>query len=335
MPQKSKNGKAKGKQIPARSKANTFKTKSSGGSASFKPKTFEPKGRKKFADSRSVMEDQPRRRPASPSRGRGAIKARQTLTFSQGKPQPLSVDNKPVDEKIAKRIAAASRWSRREAEVLVQEGRVTINGELQTSAAVRVRTEDKVTVDGHPLPSPPAPQMWLYYKPVGYLTTKKDPEGRQTIYDNLPRKMRGMISVGRLDINSEGLLLITNNGAMARYAELPITGWQRCYAVRVFGTIEDGMFDELRAGTTVEGVRYRPMRIEINRQTGRNSWLYIIIEEGKNREVRKAMEHVGLQVNRLVRNSYGPFELGKMKPGDIQQVPGPEVKKAFKAMLCE
>ena len=236
-------------------------------------------------------------------------------------------------DKIAKRIASSSRWSRREAEVLVQEGRVSVNGIVETSPAIRVTDKDKITVDDNPLREAPTPQLWLYYKPVGYITTRKDPDGRPTIYDNLPRKMRGMISVGRLDLNSEGLLLITNNGAISRYAELPKTGWKRCYSVRVFGDINDEMFNDLRAGTVVEGVRYRPMTIEINRQTGRNSWLYIVIEEGKNREVRKAMNHIGLQVNRLIRKSYGPFELGKMKPGEVQEVSLFEINKTFKPVL--
>ena len=259
--------------------------------------------------------------------------------FNKNHPKKTSAGKQEINpqqdgEKIAKRIAAASRWSRREAEAIVREGRVTVNEEVQTSPAIRVHANDKIAIDGHALSEPPTPQVWLYYKPTGYITTKKDPEGRPTIYDNLPRKMRGMISIGRLDINSEGLLLITNNGALSRYAELPKTGWKRCYSVRVFGDIrDDKMFEELRAGATVDGVRYKPMTIELNRQTGRNAWLYIVIEEGKNREVRKAMNHIGLQVNRLIRKSYGPFEIGSMRPGDIQQIPMSQVREAFKEAL--
>jgi 23S rRNA pseudouridine2605 synthase len=229
-------------------------------------------------------------------------------------------ENSPPGERIAKVIARSGRASRREAERLVEAGRVAVNGKLIASPALNVTAADRITVDGEPLGPPDPPRLWLYHKPSGLVTTERDEKGRPTVFGALPEGMPRVMSVGRLDLNSEGLLLLTNDGEIKRKMELPSTGWTRKYRVRVHGTPEDTVFEPLRRGLVVEGERFQPMTVTLDRQQGANAWVTVSLKEGKNREVRRAMEAVGLSVNRLIRVSYGPFRLGDLKPGAVEEV---------------
>lgn len=227
-----------------------------------------------------------------------------------------------TSERIAKYLARAGVASRREVERMIAEGRVSMNGKRLDTPAVKVAAGDRIEVDGKPVEPPAATKLWRYHKPAGLVTTHADPEGRETVFDALPKEIGRVISIGRLDLTSEGLLLLTNDGALARALELPSTGWTRRYRARAFGTIDQAAVNKLRAGVTVEGIRYGPMEVEVERETGSNIWLNIGIKEGKNREVRKALDSVGLRVNRLIRTAYGPFQLGDLPRGEIKAVPG-------------
>jgi len=226
----------------------------------------------------------------------------------------------PPGERIAKVIARAGVASRREAERLIEAGRVTVNGQKISRAALNVTPDDKVAVDGRALDAPEPARLWLYHKPTGRVTTTRDEQGRATIYDDLPGDMPRVVSIGRLDLNSEGLLLLTNDGALKRRLELPSTGWLRRYRVRVNGRPEDSAFEPLRRGLTVGGETFQPMTVTLDRQQGANAWITVAIREGKNREIRRAMEDVGLRVNRLIRLSFGPFQLGQLKPGEVEEI---------------
>jgi 23S rRNA pseudouridine2605 synthase len=228
--------------------------------------------------------------------------------------------NTPPGDRIAKVIARAGRASRREAERLIEAGRVTVNGQKITSPALNVTPADKIVVDGRALAAPEPARLWLYHKPVGRVTTTRDEQGRPTIYDDLPEDMPRVMSIGRLDLNSEGLLLLTNDGELKRKLELPSTGWLRRYRARVNGRPTDATFDPLRKGLVIEGEKFQPMTVTLDRQQGANAWVSVSIREGKNREVRRAMEAVGLIVNRLIRLSYGPFQLGQLKPGAVEEI---------------
>ena len=229
-------------------------------------------------------------------------------------------DGKPNGERIAKVIARSGLCSRRDAEVLIGEKRVSVNGAVIESAALDVSPSDKVLVDGKPLAMRQPPRLWRFHKPKGRVTTHKDPEGRPTVFDALPENLPRLISVGRLDFNTEGLLLLTNDGDLARHLELPSTGWTRRYRVRAFGRIEQSKLDELAAGLRTDGVNYGPIEATLEREQGDNVWITLSIREGKNREVRRIMEHLGLSVNRLIRVSFGPFILGDIEPGQIEEV---------------
>lgn len=226
----------------------------------------------------------------------------------------------PTGDRIAKVLARAGVASRREAERMVEEGRITVNGLRIDSPALNVTPRDKVLVDGQPLAPPEPARLWLYHKPTGLVTTERDEKGRETVFETLPPDMPRVMSVGRLDINSEGLLLLTNDGGLKRRLELPSTGWLRKYRVRVNGRPSDADLAPLRAGIVVEGEKFQPMVVAIDRQQGANAWLTVGIREGRNREVRRAMEHVGLVVNRLIRVSYGPFQLGPLAVGGVEEV---------------
>jgi 23S rRNA pseudouridine2605 synthase len=226
----------------------------------------------------------------------------------------------PAGERIAKVIARAGIASRREAERLIEEGRVTVNGQKVLRAALNVTPADKVVVNGRALEAPEPARLWLYHKPTGLVTTTRDEQGRRTIYDDLPEDMPRVMSVGRLDLNSEGLLLLTNDGELKRKLELPSTGWLRRYRVRVNGRPTEATFEPLRKGLVVEGEAFQPMIVSLDRQQGANAWITVAIREGKNREIRRAMEAVGLVVNRLIRLSYGPFQLGQLKPGAVEEI---------------
>jgi 23S rRNA pseudouridine2605 synthase len=223
-------------------------------------------------------------------------------------------------ERIAKVMARAGLCSRREAERWIAEGRVAVNARTLESPAVTVGENDVITVDGKPLPQRPQARLWRYHKPEGLVTTHRDPEGRPTVFERLPKELGRVISVGRLDIASEGLLLLTNSGTLARRLELPSTGWTRRYRVRVFGTVNEKGLAGLGKGITVDGVRYGPVQAGIDAASGSNTWLTLSLKEGKNREVRRVLEHLGLQVNRLIRVGYGPFQLGNLQRGEVEEV---------------
>lgn len=231
-------------------------------------------------------------------------------------------DKTPPGDRIAKVLARAGVASRREAERMIAAGRVTVNGDKITSPALNVTESDRITVDDKPLAAAEQPRLWLYHKPAGLVTTARDEKGRRTVFDALPDTMPRVMSVGRLDLNSEGLLLLTNDGDLKRKMELPSTGWLRRYRVRVRGYPSEDTVKPLRSGITVDGLTYQPMTVTLDRQQGANAWLTISIREGKNREIRRAMEAVGLSVNRLLRLSYGPFQLGELKAGAVEEVRG-------------
>jgi 23S rRNA pseudouridine2605 synthase len=234
----------------------------------------------------------------------------------------MSAPETPEDgERIAKVIARAGVCSRREAERLIAEGRVALDGNTLTSPAVTVTAEARITIDGEPLPAPTPARLWRYHKPAGLITSAHDPQGRPTVFEALPPELGRVLSIGRLDLNSEGLLLLTNDGALKRRLELPASGWTRRYRARVHGRVAPEKLAGLAKGVRVDGVDYGPIRAELERQTGSNAWVKVALTEGKNREVRKVLEHLGLAVNRLIRVAYGPFQLGRLARGAVEEVP--------------
>ncbi|MHA1107477.1 MAG: pseudouridine synthase [Alphaproteobacteria bacterium] len=224
-------------------------------------------------------------------------------------------------ERIAKRLARAGLCSRREAERWIVDGRVRVDGAVLTTPACVVTDESDIVVDGKKLVAAAPARLWRYHKPNGLICTNSDPEGRETVFDHLPKTLPRVILVGRLDLTSEGLLLLTNDGEVARRMELPTTGWRRRYRVRVFGRPDEEALGKLAKGITIDGVKYGAIDAELERIQGRNAWLIMTITEGKNREVRKVAEHLGLMVNRLIRTSFGPFQLGSLRPDTIDEVP--------------
>jgi 23S rRNA pseudouridine2605 synthase len=225
-------------------------------------------------------------------------------------------------ERIAKRIARSGFCSRRDAERLIAESRVKLNGRVLTTPAVTVGPSDKIEIDGEPLAATERTRLFLFNKPKGLVTTNRDPQGRPTVFSILPAEFPRVVTIGRLDINTEGLLLLTNDGGLARVLELPATGWLRRYRVRAHGTIDQPTLDKLRRGITIDGMVYGAVEAKIDRVQGTNLWLTVGLREGKNREVKRVLEHLGLGVNRLIRVSYGPFQLGELKPGEVEEVRG-------------
>jgi 23S rRNA pseudouridine2605 synthase len=233
---------------------------------------------------------------------------------------PREPDPGAGTERIAKRLARAGVASRRVSETMILAGRVRVNGRVIDSPALNVTEADRVEVDGRPLAAPEHVRLWRYHKPVGLVTSERDEQGRDTVFQHLPGDLPRVMSVGRLDLNSEGLLLLTNDGDLKRRLELPSTGWVRKYRVRAKGNPTDSLLEPLRRGVAVERERFQPMSVAIDRQQGANAWMTIGIREGKNREIRRALETVGLSVNRLIRVSYGPFQLGDLAPGAVEEV---------------
>ncbi len=230
-------------------------------------------------------------------------------------------------ERIAKRLARAGLCSRREGERWIYDGRVSVDGTVLRSPATTVNAQAKVTVDGKLIPHPTEPRLWRYHKPRGLLTTHRDPRGRKTVFDLLPAELPRTISVGRLDINSEGLLLLTNNGDLARHLELPNTGLSRQYRVRIRGIINSSALESLKKGITVKGTRYGPIFATVDRQLRSNAWLSLTLKEGKNREVRRVLNHLGFDVNRLIRVGYGPFRLGTLAPQTLDEIHSRRITK--------
>ena len=249
--------------------------------------------------------------------GRGAYRERKP-DFEKRAARPPR--EKKSGERIAKVLSRAGLASRRDAEEWIVQGRVTVNGRVINSPALDVTANDAITVDGKPLPPRERTRLFLYHKPRGLMTTHADPEGRPTVFDNLPEGLPRLISIGRLDFNTEGLLLLTNDGGLARALELPDTGWLRRYRVRAHGEVTQAQLDELKKGVEVEGVKYGPIDATLERDQGANVWLVFAIREGKNREVRNVLAHLGLEVNRLIRVSYGPFQLAELGEGQVEEV---------------
>ena len=228
---------------------------------------------------------------------------------------------RPAGERIAKFLARAGISSRRDAEAMIAAGRVALNGQAVSHPATFVAADDIVLVDGKPVATPARTRLWRYHKPAGLVTTHRDPEGRPTVFEKLPAALPRVISVGRLDLTSEGLLLLTNDGALARLLELPATGWIRRYRVRVYGAVDPARLAALARGTTIEGVRYGPIEAGLDSRKGENAWLSVALREGRNREIRKVMASLDLVVTRLIRISYGPFQLGLLPRGAVEEIP--------------
>lgn len=223
-------------------------------------------------------------------------------------------------ERIAKRIARSGLCSRRDAERLIGEGRVSVNGRRLDSPAVNVADKDRITVDGRALPEAEPTRLWRYHKPKGLVTSTRDPQGRPVVFDRLPETLPRVVAVGRLDFNTEGLLLLTNDGGLARVLELPSTAWLRRYRVRAHGAVTQEQLDALKEGVTIDGIAYGAIEARLERQQGAKVWLDFALREGKNREVKKVLESLGLAVNRLIRVSYGPFMLRDLAPGAAEEI---------------
>jgi 23S rRNA pseudouridine2605 synthase len=239
----------------------------------------------------------------------------------------------PKGERIAKVVARAGLGSRRDVERWIADGRVAVDGKVLTTPAFIVTPENRVTVDGRDLPAAERARLFRFHKPRGMLTTAHDPQGRPTIYDGMPPGLPRLMPVGRLDFNSEGLLLLTNDGGLKRHLELPTTGWVRRYRARVHGRPDAVMLARLKHGITIDDVRYGPIEAEAERQQGSNCWLTVALSEGKNREVRRVLEHLGLPVNRLIRVAYGPFSLGDLPPAACIEVPGKMLRDQMGSLL--
>jgi 23S rRNA pseudouridine2605 synthase len=286
-----------------------------------------PEGRTDWQEHPRSEGDRPRRDNEDDSKifakrpafgGRGAYRER-APDFDKRAPR-AEPKPKKTGERIAKVVARAGLASRRDSEEWITQGRVTVNGRVINSPALDVTANDVIAVDGKVLPPRERTRLFMYHKPRGLMTTHADPEGRPTVFDNLPEGLPRLISIGRLDFNTEGLLLLTNDGGLARALELPDTGWLRRYRVRAHGTVTQGQLDTLREGVEVDGVKYGPIEATLEHDSSANVWIVIAIREGKNREVRNILGHLGLEVNRLIRVSYGPFQLGEIAEGEVDEV---------------
>ena len=270
------------------------------------------------------------KRSNSEQRGEGAIKKRFQHAAKGSKKKPsaqlssgsIDEDMMSRSERIAKVIARAGVCSRRDAEAWIENGRVQLNGELLTSPAVTVTAKDIVLVDGQRLPARERTRLWLYHKPRGLVTTNKDPQGRPTVFSRLPEDLPRVLTVGRLDINTEGLLLLTNDGGLARVLELPSTGWLRRYRVRAFGKVTQADLEGLKDGIAIDGILYGAIEATLDKEQGDNVWMTVGLREGKNREVKRVFDYLGLTVNRLIRLSFGPFQLMDLPENDVREIRG-------------
>ncbi len=233
----------------------------------------------------------------------------------------------PKKERIAKFMARAGVASRRNSELLIKAGRVALNGVVVVHPATLAGATDRLTIDGKEVAAPLQTKLWRYHKPANLVTTASDPEGRPTVFSVLPKNIGRVISVGRLDINTEGLLLLTNDGELARYLEHPAQAISRTYRIRAHGVATKEALARLAKGVTIEGIRYRPVRVIVDRQQGSNCWMTMTLSEGKNREIKRLLADIGLQVTRLIRTSYGPFQLGDLAPNTVDEVPARELEK--------
>ena len=259
-------------------------------------------------------------RPNSPRKPSAPITPKTDEQWSEG------------GERIAKYLARAGVASRREIERLIEAGDVSVNGKTLTSAAFKVTGKETIKVGRKTIQAPDATRLWRYHKPSGLITTTDDPAGRRTVFHELPKSLPRVVTVGRLDLTTEGLLLLTNDGELARFLELPKSGMERTYRVRAKGTVTPQKIDELARGITVEGVAYQPIKAVFDREMGANSWLTVTLTEGKKREVRRALESLGLTVNRLIRISYGPFHLTDLKPGQVEEIPADILTQALETL---
>lgn len=242
-----------------------------------------------------------------------------------------------MQERLAKFLARSGVCSRREAETLIKQQRITVNGETISTPAFLVDGSETILFDGEKIQKKDKTRLWLYHKPAGLITSHKDEQDRSTVFDNLPAGLPRVISVGRLDLNSEGLLLLTNDGALSRALELPANGWSRRYRVKVHGFINEVKLKQLEKGVTVDGVVYEPCKITIDSKSASNAWLTVALTEGKNREIRKLMASINLSVARLIRLSYGPFQLGSLKRGEVREVAQKVLKEQLGKIyeICE
>jgi len=238
-------------------------------------------------------------------------------------------------ERIAKFLARSGVASRRDAERLIAAGHVAVNGVVATHPATQVNDNDVLTINGKPIARREQSRLWLYHKPAGLVTTARDPQGRPTVFATLPKSLPRVISVGRLDINTEGLLLLTNDGELARYLEHPAQSMARCYRVRVHGDPKQSKMIHLERGATVDGVHYRPLKVKVDNRKGSNCWMTVTLNEGKNREIRKLLRYAGLQVARLIRASYGPFELGGLARGAVEEVPQEFLRRVLSGYFAQ
>ncbi len=318
--------KAKKKKISFKTGALAFRTKAS---AKDLKKTRSDLPQNTAADAQKAQKKVTQDFGAGARRSRKSEGKRTDVYERSGLPQNTAADAPKDKERVAKRMAAAGLCSRRDAERWIADGRVWVNGEKLLTPACVVGRDDEIVVDCVVLKGKETPRMWCYHKPVGLLTTHKDPQGRPTVFENLPKSLPRVISVGRLDLNSEGLLLLTTDGELARSIELPSRGWKRQYRVRIHGQITPEMIKKAAQGVTIDGIHYAPCVIEVEetQSGGKNQWVKVRLTEGKNREIRRLMESFGLQVARLIRISYGPFQLGSLPVGEVREIPYKVIKE--------